>query len=742
MKYIWSAAILLLCLHMQATAQTRAPLRGKITIPDGSPLVGSTVLWDGTKIGTMADTAGRFSIQRMDTVANLVIRYIGLEDLFMEILPNEQDVWIEVKDLPEQVLKEVKIQGKNFDNSVSLLSTRHIESINGKELRKAPCCNLSESFETNNSVDVAYPNPVTGVREVQLLGLRGTYSMFLVENRPAMKGIAAPYAFEFYPGTWLRGIQIAKGATTVVNGSEGITGQINVELQRPDRDKPVFFNAYANSGNRAEANLHLNRKGKGAFSHGLLTHGSVQRSPFDHNQDNFYDMQSREQLNGMYRLIYETDDWCGQVSAHALTDRRSGGQIDASANGARFPFEMQNDRAEVTAKLGRTSLGGKPYKELGNIAHFASHHTNGVVGNNTYDAVQKSVFLQTLYKTIIKTTDHQLQIAPNLAADVVTERLNDAQFDRRELVAGAMAEYSYLRPDLHTGSSDMGLVLGLRTDYNSLFGLLISPRASFRYNLTEKTVFRLSAGKGYHSPFLIAENISWLATNKTLDFAAVTHAESAWNYGLNFVQKFKVFGKESSISIDLFRTDFERQLLIDQETRPDTVAIYYTTAPAWAQTGMATFQMELTTWLDLKLATKMQDVQATYQDGVRRWLPMVARHRSLISLDFNVPNEKWAATTTLHLVGNQRLPKNEGAPHLHGNFPERTPVYPVMSAQLTRKWKRFEVYVGGENLTAYTQHHQIISANDPSSKFFNASQVWAPSFGRMAFVGLRVVIRE
>ncbi len=737
MKQVWILTVML-CLRVWiAFGQQDEYLRGRLTIDAGDPLIGATVLWKGTQTATTTDTAGRFQISKLPTVGVLTIRYLGLDDLEVEILPVEQDVWIEVKDLPAQVLQEVQVRARQFGSSVSLLTNQNVESMNTAELRKAPCCNLSESFETNNTVDVAYPNPITGVREVQMLGLRSAYSNFLIENRPAMRGIAAPYAFDYLPGTWLSGIQLAKGAGTVVNGSEGITGQINIDIQRPDRDKPLFFNAFANTGNRYEANLHLNKKGKKAISHGLLTHGSLQRSPFDHNGDNFYDMLDREQLNGMYRMTYESDAWCGKLTVHALTDTRQGGQIKPSTDGRRFAFDMQNDRVELSGKMGRTGLGNKPYRELGNIAQISHHKTHGTIGVNTYTAEQNSVFLQSIYKTIVFNTNHKIEMAPTLSADLVTEQLNTVRFDRKEWVAGAMAEYVYSRPNLKSNDTDMAVVLGLRTDYNSLFGILVAPRVSFRYNPNNRTVVRASAGRGFHSPFVLAENISWLATNKTVYFAQVTHAEAAWNYGANLTQKFQISTCAANWTIDLYRTDFTRQLLIDQETATDTVRAYYTTAPSWSQSVMLSFQLELMRGLDLKLATKFQDVQATYADGVRRWIPMLPRHRSLASLDYTSRNEKWKLNTTLHLVGTQRLPDNEGIPHLHGSFPERTPVYPLLQAQLTHRFKRFEVYLGGENLTGYTQHHLIIAADRPESKYFNASQVWAPSFGRMGYLGIR-----
>ncbi|MCB0535614.1 MAG: carboxypeptidase-like regulatory domain-containing protein, partial [Saprospiraceae bacterium] len=320
------SVLLFLSLASLLTAQDqRAKIYGIVTNENAELLIGATVQWAGTQIGTVTDTLGRFWIPRQTREATLQVKYVGYEPAEVQILPHEDSIWVEVTGITQ--IQEVLVSEQQFDTHVSTLDTRNVERISSNELRKAPCCNLSESFETNGTADVTYANALTGVKEIQMLGLRGIYSQFMIENRPTMGGIATPFAFEFIPGTWLAGIQLAKGASTVKNGNTGITGQINADLVKPQSDLPVFVNVFTSTEGRGEVNLHLNKKGKGKVSHGLLSHASFVQNNWDMNSDNFYDAPNRHQLNGLYRVFYESPLTCAQFNIQALTDRRKGGQI-------------------------------------------------------------------------------------------------------------------------------------------------------------------------------------------------------------------------------------------------------------------------------------------------------------------------------------------------------------------------------------------------------------------------------
>ena len=735
MKNILFSLLLLSPILLQA--QQSKLLYGIVTNEKDELLIGASVHWADTQQGAITDTLGRFWLPFQKKEATLMVQYVGYNPVEVPVFPGEDSLWIEIVGVTQ--IREVTITGNGFDSRVSTLDPRNLESIHRNELRKAPCCNLSESFQTNGTADVTYANALTGVKEIQMLGLRGIYSQFMVENRPTLGGIATPFAFEYIPGTWLDGIQLAKGASTVKNGYTGITGQVNTEIVKPHLDHPVFVNAFTSTEGRGELNLHLNKKGKGRVSHGLLTHASFVKNKWDMNKDNFYDAPNRSQLNGLYRVFYESPDMCGQFNIQALSDRRQGGQISPFPNTpGLFGVDQHNDRVEVWGKVGREGLFGKPYIELGNMLSASWHRTQSVFGKNAYAATQRSVYWQSLFQTIISTTDHKIVVAPSIQYDDIDEKVNEGDLSRTEMVPGAMVEYTFSRPNLELEIPDIVVVLGGRVDWNSRFGWFVTPRLSAKYNFSVESVVRVSVGRGYRSPNLIAENISVLASNRPLHFADNLSYESAWNYGVNFTQNFTVANREANFSFDAYRTDFDRQILVDVDQSPTDVFFYQVNGQSFSNSLLASLQYNPLPGLDVKLVYKWNDVRATFADGQLRALPLVAKHRGLVTLDYTTPSKKWMFNTNIQLVGPQRLPDNSQTPHdyVH-DFPAQSPVYGLWSAQITRSWKKIEFYLGSENLTGFQQHHAIIAANEPNSPYFNGSQLWAPMMGTVAYLGVR-----
>ncbi len=727
-------------------------LSGIVTNEREELLIGATVFWKGTKIGTSTDTSGRFSLPAKAKAATLVVQYVGYTPAEVEVLPGENNLWIEVAGATE--LQAVTVTEHGFGTSISAIGVRNVESISSKELRKAPCCNLSESFQTNGAIDVTYPNALTGVKEIQLLGLRGIYSQFLVENRPSMTGIATPFALEYIPGTWLSGVDLAKGASTVKHGNAGITGQVNVEIAKPDTDKPLFVNVFSSTEGRGEVNVHLNKKGETAH-HGLLLHGSFVENRWDMNHDRFKDSPDRRQLNALYRWKYDGPAGCAQFNVQALTDRRHSGQLSDIAGyaGPRFTIDQQNDRVEAWGKYGKEQFLGKQFLELGNIVGVSWHRARSQFGPNAYAAEQKSLYFQSLFQNIIGNTNHKILVGPSVQYDDIQESVNEGNYDRREFVPGVMAEYTFSRPSLTMEIPDFVMVLGGRIDWNSRFGWQATPRLSAKYNFTEKSIVRASVGRGFRSPNLVAENISLLASNRTLRFTSPSGGvpreglgnEEAWNYGLNYTHNFKMGRRDASFSADLYRTDFVRQVLVDVEQPPAAdkeLSIYFYPllgGKSFSNSFLVNFQYSPLPGLEVKFAFKWNDVRATFADGQLKRVPLVARQRGLVSVDYTTPNKRWSFNTYAQIVGPQRLPDNSFLPHeLTHDFPQTSPTFVLLNAQVTRKFgPNFELYGGCENITGYQQHHVIIAANDPGSPYFNGSQVWAPMMRQIGYLGLR-----
>lgn len=713
------------------------PLTGTVHDGQGEPMVGATVRWlDGT--GTVTEADGSFTLERPDTATVLLTSFIGFGQTRTTVAPGQTTVAITLRE--GETLAAVEVSYRRQGSFTSTLETRNVESITSKELRKAPCCSLAESFETNPTVDLSYGDPLTGTREIQVLGLRGNYTLLTLEKRPALNGLATPYAMDFIPGTWLQGLQVGKGAGSVESSAAGLNGQLNAELMKPQLDKPLFVNLFGSTLGRLEANVHLNKRLNDHWSTGLLLHGSGTEGDHDRDFDGFQDNPNRRTAAGLYRLFYQGGyrPWEGQFNVLAIRDRRLAGQIDVHDHGQPslnpYLLEQANDRVEVFGKTGYFGFE-KTHQSVGFIWSGAYHRLDNSYGGTRHLGTQRSAYANLLYATRIANDQHQITLGTSWQYDDFVETYADRDLSRTERTGGAYAEYTY---QISNGERPATLILAGRLDHHSVGDWQASPRANFKINLTPDNALRLSAGRGWRSPNVLADNLRWLPTSRRLELDGPPALETAWNYGLNWTQNFRVGDREGSFVLDLYRTDFQNQLVIDVEQDATRLLLYNVDGPSYANAILLTGSYEVLPGLDLKLAYKYNRVQTTYATNGLRDLPLTPRRRALATLDYE--GRRWRVNLTYQWVGEQRLPD-------HGVIPESVRVFQpqvadpfgLVNAQIT--WvanDRLEFYAGGENLTGQRQANAIIGAYDPFyGDYFDATQVYQPLMGAQAFVGLR-----
>ncbi len=723
-------ALLLSCFSLKAQI-----LRGIVKDEKGESVIGAHVFWMDKSGETLTDTNGKFEIPLRTKETMIHIEFVGYEMVMRTLKPDENDITVKLS-VPK-TLKTVEIKGKRGDNMVSALDARNVERINSMELKKAPCCNLSESFETNGAVDIQYSDAVTGAKEIQMLGLRGIYTQLMVENRPEFYGLAQPFALEYLPGTWIKNIDINKGVGSVRNGFQSITGQINVGLVQPGEDKAAFVNLYTESTGRVETNVHLNKVNTEKFAQSLLLHTDLLENKLDHDGNSFVDMPLKKQLNGMYRAFYRDNKIESQLFIHALTEERKSGQlIENKALTNPFLINIQNQRISVLGKLGYLGFA-KPYNALGSQWSATYHDMKAIYGKNRYTGTQRSVYGNVLYATIINTTDHKLQFGGSGQLDDYREFLNDKNISHTEGSIGAFGEYVYNRPNV-AGYNDITLVAGLRADYHNLAGFFVTPRLNLKYNFNEGDVIRFVAGRGVRIASPIAENVSYLATNREILIAPNLKPEDAWNMGLNVVKTLQIDDNlEARLNVDLYHTQFVNQIVVDAETDFQKVQFYNLSGKSYSNTFLMMITMEVIKGLNVKLAYKINDVKTTYKDTLET-VPLVAKSRGLLTFDYKTPNKKWLFNYTISLTGQQRLADRSYTPPQYLHHSEAySPSYYLMNASINRFFKHFEAYMGGENLTNYTQHNPIIASDNPTSIYFDATQVYAPMMGRRFYAGLR-----
>jgi outer membrane receptor for ferrienterochelin and colicins len=735
--------IFLLSVLLSFAADASPTLRGKVMEWDEGmkmemPLPGANVYWLGTTIATSTDANGDFSLAiPAELPAKLIASFVGYRSDTINVSDDSFKKIILKKSIE---LKQVDVIHREKTTSISMLNPINTEKVGEGELLKAACCNLSESFETSPTVNVAYKDAVTGAKEIQLLGLSGIYSQLLTENIPNMKGIAGIYGLTFIPGPWMEGIQITKGSGSVLNGYESTTGQINVEFKKPQEKKtPRFFlNVFGEDNGNSEVNTFFKHKLNEKWSTILMAHGNYMNRDMDRNKDGFLDIPHSQQLNVYNRWQYHSGKNVeSQLGFKYVYDQRHGGQThpgsDATVNrNTYYISDILNRRAEAFGKLGLV-YPEKPWKSIGNIVQFTYHDLGADIGLKSYDATEKTFYYQSIYQSIIRSTDHQFSTGISYQYDLLNDRYNNLPSKMEQSVPGAFFQYTY------SYLEKIKLIAGIREDYQDRWGWQFTPRFHGKYNFTNDLIMRASAGKSFRIPYVIADNISVLANGKQLLFDEVVKPEQAWNYGVNFTQRWTIKQKEGTLSVDLYRTDFINQLIVDQYSDSAAVHFYNLKGQSYSNSIQITFNQDIIENLGVRLAYKTDDVRASYLGSIEQ-KPMVAKYRALFNTFFNTSNNHWKFDYTLVWEGPMNL-ANTSTDAQYGRLPAQSPSFSVMNVQVTKLFKRFEVYGGMENLLDFRQKHPIINAANPFSTVFDATQVWGPIEGRRIYAGMRFSIK-
>ncbi|MDJ1494697.1 TonB-dependent receptor [Cytophagaceae bacterium DM2B3-1] len=756
-------AFLLLAVYLviHSVAAQSQTIRG--TIQDGSmqqasPLVGASIFWQGTTIGTTTDANGKFVINQPPNAHALIISFVGYTNDTIHVHSPEQEILVTLK--PGQTLKEVVIEDSRASSFIDPLNPIRTEKITTKELQKAACCNLSESFETNASVDVSFSDAISGTKQIQMLGLDGVYVQMQTENIPSIRGLNAIYGLNHTPGTWVSSIDVGKGAGSVVNGYESITGQINVELQKPEASERLFVNGYLNQMGRGELNIQSAQKVGKKWSTGLLLHGSALGESFmdqmDRNKDGFLDLPMFKQFNALNRWKYDGERVKGQFGIKTLYDNRRGGQLSYyDPSHEEIPMIYDPDmghsmpdpnyqhktpygtgtttrRNEVFGKLG-IIFPEAPYRGLGIIVSGVDHETNAFFGTNTYKGQEQTLYANLIYQTIIGNTNHAIRMGMSYMMDKYKERYRDSSFARTESVPGIFGEYTYTIPNKFTA------VAGLRTDFHNLFGTIVTPRLHLKYDVGRHTSLRASAGRGFRVANPIAENTAVLVSSRQLVVTQRLNPEKAWNYGINLSHDFRLFGRYGSLLIDLYRTEFSNQVVTDLDANPQQIRFYNLEGRSFANTAQVELNYQPVKRLDVKLAYKLYDVRTTINQQLRR-RPLVSRDRALFNVAYATKKDKWKFDFTTQWIGSKRIPDTQVSPSEYQQE-KNSPSYLIFNAQVTRSFKNLDWYIGGENLGNFRQSNPIIAANDPFGQYFDASLVWGPIVGRMIYTGFRFRIK-
>lgn len=708
-------------------------------------LSGANVYWQDSQIGVVTDFNGKFSIPFKKEFNRLIVSYVGFVS---DTLTINEPRTIRLSLKPSNELDEVVVQQKRDAIQKTYFSPQNVITVNSAELLKAACCNLAESFETNPAIDVNLSDGLTGTKQIQMLGLTSPYLLITQENIPMVRGASQAYGLTFTPGTWIESIQITKGAGSVVNGYESISGQINTELVKPLTDNAVFVNGYANENGRYEMNTHFNRKLTDKLSSGLYIHGNMRAQKEDNNEDGFLDAPLGNQINVMNRWQYQDAEkgWVSFLNVRFLNDEKQVGQLDFEPatdklTNNSWGSEINTRRFDTSLKLGYV-FPELPFQSFGFQTAYSLHKQDSYFGFRTYDINHESIFTSLLFNSIIGDTRNKFKTGVSFAYDGYDEVVTATDYSRKDSSVGAFIEYSY------ENLEKVSLTAGLRVDNHNRLGTFITPRFHIRYTPWEKGSLRGSFGRGKRAANIFAENQQLFASAREINILNSggsvygLEPEDAWNYGVSFLQGFNFLNKKGDVSVDYYVTDFKNQIVVDWEN-PQEVSFYNLDGDSSAKSFQIEINYELLTRLSFRTAYKFYDVSTDYNSGNLQ-KPLQSQHRFFVNLGYETEakenGSQWKFDYTLHSLGKMRLPDTSSNSTQY-QLGEYSSPYNLMNAQITKVFSHtFEMYVGGENLTGEQQNNPVLGADNPFGPNFDTTIVYAPIMGRMFYGGFRFKI--
>ena len=720
-----------------------AQIKGLIQGADGSqkkPLYGAKIKLLQAKSGAVSREDGTFELVLPKELPDtLVISAFGYNPDTLIVSKKDRFTALNILLYSDKLLPEILIEYRKNGHSISRLKTLHVEELTAIELRKAACCNLSESFETNASVDVNITDAVSGAKKIQMMGLDGVYTQIQMENIPYLRGLESAFGLSSLSGTWIESIQITKGTGNVVNGYESMAGLVNLELKKPDEMEKIYLNVYQNIFGRSEFNFNkgiiLNPK----WSTGFLGHVSSTYGNIDRNKDAFRDLPTGDNTAFMNRWAYKGKKMEAQFGINFYRDRKVGGQTSFFRN-KENQVDTVNYGVLINSKhidiYGKTGFFGKrPMQSLGIVYNIKHQEIDGFFGLKNFSGLEKRGYINVIYDDIIGTSDHKIKVGTSFVAIDISQKADTLSQKRMELVPGIFAEYTY------TGRRLTG-VFGSRYDYHSIFREQFSPRVHLKYLLSEMTDLRFTAGKGLRVPNFIIDNISLLASSKQWIAPSETKPEISWNIGGSLVHEMKIFERKASISLDFYHTRFENQLIVDRDDAINAIVFSNLKNSSFSNSFQTEFSFSPIKNLDIRLAYKFLDVEAKYGNEMRQQV-MIPRQRGFVNIAYITRNKRWEYDFTCSVFSPSRLP-------IQRDFSNDTllisdlksPIYAMINAQITHIYKKFDFYLGGENLTNSIQKNPIIDAANPFGSKFDATNIYMPITGINIYLGIRYAIAK
>ncbi|HOZ76863.1 MAG TPA: TonB-dependent receptor [Ferruginibacter sp.] len=734
-------AFILLMVPFNAVAQQ---VKGKVTNAAGEPLQSASITWINSKKGTVTNNAGEFNINLpKKTPGTLLISFAGYKTDSLEVTDTS---FLFVSLTEKNALKTITVQvnKKPFYIAANPIKTEVITSL---ELKKAACCDLAGCFETQASVQPQTTNIITNSKELRILGLSGIYNQVLIDGFPQVQGLTYTYGISSIPGPLVENIWVAKGANSVLQGFESISGQINVLTKEPDKADKLLLNVYVNSFGEKHVNALWAFKKK-KWSNLVAFHMVQPANRTDKDDDTFLDLPllTRYMISNRWKKGDENKwGWSTQIGIRYVDERRIGGQVN---------FNYETDKGSTNSygqavHIQQPEWWFKKAYRMNDQHRFALHvsgfyqQQQSYFGVTDYKARQTNSYANFQYElgykksSVLKTgiSYRHLNLSENISfSNNSLGRTYAGKYDKIENIPGVFAENT-----LHIASEKITWITGIRADHHNQFNWELTPRTLIKYEVTKYLNIRASAGTGWRTANIFSENIGLLVSSRDIIFAEELQPEKALNVGFNATQKFKSANMEGYVSIDYYRTKFQNQIFPDYDSDPSKAIIRNFTGKSVSNGLQAEVSGTFYNRFSAKLGYVFLDVYQM-KNEVKDVLPFNPKHRLNTAASFMPLSRKWHIDMNAHWYGVQELPDTKKNPAIY-QMPGQSKPYTIVNIQFTCNIKNFEIYTGAENIFNFRQNQPIIGWQDPFGQYFDTQFAWGPTRGREGYIGIRYLLK-
>lgn len=719
-----------------------------------SPLTGVNVYYPSSSSGTITNSDGFFNIAKNPNYKTLIFSYTGYQTDTLEI-NNKKEINIVMSE--GKILKDLIVEFKKGSYTFSKMDPRNAHLIGQDELRKAACCNLAESFETNPSIDATFTDAITGTKQIQMMGLSGKYVQMLSGNIPIIRGISILNGLRQIPGSFIHEMAVSKGSGSVLNGYESMVGQININLKQPENAEKLHLNFYLNQGGRSEYNAFFSKKFNNKWSTTLLAHFEDQQRTNDRNKDGFLDNPLRNDFVFHNQWNYRSKLIHMELGINGVTGKTESGKKQKWLDIAiplDYGVDMTTNKINGFAKIGYL-FPNDDFKSLALQLSSTYNKQNSTIGPTVYIGSQYSGYANLIYQQEvgINKDENYFKVGASCQLDSLSENVQSFTVHPPinrflEIVPGVFGEFTH-------NSEKFGLITGLRGDYTSFYNTyFLTPRLHFRYSPNTDLAFKFMAGSGRRTPFMLMENMGYMASSRNWIIDENVYGiqglmddvgqEYSLNLGLAMVKEFTFLNRDGVLTLDAYHTSFINQLVIDLYQSARELHFYALNGKSFSNSFQSEINFSVNRRLDIRTAYRFLDVKTKYKSGLIE-KPLLSKHRGFLNIAYStrkIKNRQWKIDLTTQWIGSQRIPftgDNDSVFQLL----ERSEGYLLLNGQLTRTFgKKIDAYLGVENALNYRQVNPILSSENPYSEYFDSALIWAPIFGRMVYLGFRFTIKD